>query len=375
MKKKLNILFIAIACLLVLPVAAFAQLPSPSHGWNLGNTLEPPCGEGCWGPAATQALINQIAAQGFNTVRIPCAWNSHAAARTYAIDPAFMARVKQVVDWCLAKNMSVIINDHWDNGWFENSTFNRYDSRLNSHLQTLWQQIANNFKNYDSRLLFACANEPNADTQAKTAVLFQYYQNWVNTIRATGGNNTTRWIIVQGPNTNPTKSYDWVTMPSDPTPGRLMLEVHYYEPWQFTEMTSDANWGNMFYFWGQNYHSTTLPSRNPNWNSEEAFLNGEMDKMKTKFVNNGYPVLFGEWAADKKPAEPDLTGGLIDLNYASVTYWNKYVHDAINSRGMFGTCWDINGRIFDWNTGAILNQTLLDAVLGRSALPRPPGTL
>jgi endoglucanase len=86
-------------------------------------------------------------------------------------------------------------------------------------------------------------------------------------------------------------------------------------------------------------------------------------------------VLFGEWAADKKPAEPDLTGALIDLNYASVTYWNKFVHDAINSRGMFSTCWDINGRIFDWTTGAVQDQNMLNAVLGKSALPRPPGTL
>lgn len=374
MKKLFSPILVAITCMLTMPMVAFAQLPSPSKGWNLGNTLEPPCGEGCWGPPATQALINSVAAAGFNTVRIPCAWNSHANSQK-VIDPAYMARVKQVVDWCLAKNMHVIINDHWDNGWFENNSFTRYDSKLNSRLQTLWQQIANTFKNYDSRLLFACANEPNADTQAKTTVLFRYYQNWVNTIRATGGNNTTRWIIVQGPYTNPSHTYNWVTMPTDPTPGRLMLEVHYYEPWQFTHLDSDQSWGNMFYFWGQGYHSTTLPSRNATW-GEEAFLNGEMDKMKTKFVNAGYPVLFGEWSADKKPAgSPGLTGGLIDLNYASVTYWNKYVYDAINSRGMFSTHWDIHGRIFDWNTGAILNQTLLDSVLGKSALPRPPGTL
>ena len=62
----------------MLSSAAFAQLPTPSYGWNLGNTLEPPCGEGCWGPPATQALINSVANAGFNTIRIPCAWDSHA---------------------------------------------------------------------------------------------------------------------------------------------------------------------------------------------------------------------------------------------------------------------------------------------------------
>ena len=93
---------LAIVCLLILQLGAFAQLPTPSYGWNLGNTLEPPCGEGCWGPPATQALINAVTNAGFNTIRIPCAWDSHANQSTYQIDPAYMARVKQVVDWCIA---------------------------------------------------------------------------------------------------------------------------------------------------------------------------------------------------------------------------------------------------------------------------------
>jgi len=72
-----------IVCLLMLQVGAFAQLPTPNYAVNLGNTLEPPCGEGCWGPPATQALINGFAHAGFNTIRIPCAWDSHANQSTY----------------------------------------------------------------------------------------------------------------------------------------------------------------------------------------------------------------------------------------------------------------------------------------------------
>ena len=100
MNKRLNALIVANVCLLMLPMVTFAQLPTPTYGWNLGNTLEPPCGEGCWGGPATQALINAVADAGFNAVRIPCAWDSHANQTTYVIDPAYMARVKEVVDWC-----------------------------------------------------------------------------------------------------------------------------------------------------------------------------------------------------------------------------------------------------------------------------------
>jgi len=128
-------IIIAMACLLMLPLAALSQLPSPTYGWNLGNTLEPPTGEGSWGPPATQNLINGVAGAGFNTVRLPVAWNSHANQSTYQIDAAWMARVKQVVDWCYAKNLYVIINSHWDNGWLENNITGSVDSTINAKQQ------------------------------------------------------------------------------------------------------------------------------------------------------------------------------------------------------------------------------------------------
>src|SRR4051812_31165394 len=92
---------VALACLLVLPLAALAQLRSPTYGWNLGNTLEAPSGVGTWAPAPTQALINAVANAGFNTIRIPCAWDSNANHSNNQINAAYMAQVKQTVDWCL----------------------------------------------------------------------------------------------------------------------------------------------------------------------------------------------------------------------------------------------------------------------------------
>ena len=355
---------LAAVWMLALSTGAFAQLPSPSHGWNLGNTMEATCGVGCWGAPPTQALINSVAAAGFNTVRVPCAWMTHSDS-SGTIDPTYMSQVKQVVDWCYAKNLYVIVNDHWDGGWFDGSNFNTYDPTINSRMQTMWTQIANTFKNYDSRLLFACANEPPTNTQTQSNVLYQYFQNWVTYMRATGGTNSTRWLIVQAPSCNIDYATNWVTsMPTDPA-HHVMLECHDYSPYQFTLMGSDQSWGAMFYFWGAAYHVTgTLASRNATW-GEESYIDGELDKCKA-FVNRGIPVLVGEWRAEPKGTESDLTGQYITQNYNSCTYWDYYYHNAANSRGVYVTCWDTPGQIFNWTTGAVVDQTQINALLGRS---------
>jgi endoglucanase len=138
MNKQLRNLALTIGGILMLHGVAFAQLPTPCKGFNIGNTLEANCGEGCWGGTASQALINAIAAQGFNVVRIPCAWDSHANQSTYQIDAAWMARVKQVVDWCLAKNMHVVLNCHWDGGWLENNITGTVNSTINAKMNSYW---------------------------------------------------------------------------------------------------------------------------------------------------------------------------------------------------------------------------------------------
>src|SRR6185369_369909 len=156
------------------------------------NTLEPPSGEGTWGPAATQNLINGVANAGFNTVRLPVAWDSHANQSNYQIDAAWMARVKQVVDWCYARNLYVVLNIHWDGGWLENNITDTVNPTINAKMQSYWTQIATTFKGYDSKLIFAGANEPNANTSAQVATLMTYYQSFISAVRATGGDNTSR---------------------------------------------------------------------------------------------------------------------------------------------------------------------------------------
>jgi endoglucanase len=364
MRTLISALLLLFAASAAPPAQAAQVMPTP--GFNLGNTLE-----STWGYAPpTQALINSIADAGFKTLRVPCAWDFNSTNGT--INAAYMQQVANVVDWALARGMYVVINDHWDGGWFERNAFNSYDANLNSKLISIWTQVANRFKWYDSdKLSFAVANEPGASNQTQTNVLYQYYQNWINAMRANGGGNAVRWLVVQAPS-----PWDWsvllnygLNMPVD-SAHKLMIEEHTYDPGEFTVQTSDEDWRKMTYFWGSAYHvSGSLANRNAVSGTEESYLQAQFTKLKTNFADRGYPVLIGEWAGQPKPAESDLTGLYIDQNFRSVTYYDKFMANTISSFGFSGTYFAGQNDLFDATTGAVLNQTKLNAVLGISALP------
>lgn len=342
---------------------AYSQLPTATQvaanmrvGFNVGNTLEAIGGETAWGnPMITQSFINSVKAAGFNTVRLPIAWDNHATNGT--IDAAWLARVKQVVDYCINQDLYVIINIHWDNGWLENNVTTSAQAAVNAKQQGYWTQIANYFKAYDQRVLFASANEPNVENATGMSVLMSYHQTFVNAVRATGGNNSSRTLIIQGPSTDIEKTNNLMnSMPTDQIANRLMVEVHYYTPYQFCLMTADADWGIMFYYWGNGYHSTIDPTRNATW-GEENDLNTFFGMMKTKFVNNGIPVIVGEFGAYKRTGIADQA-----LHNASVEYFNKYVVQQAIANGMIPYYWDTGGLI-DRNTGAIKDQGVLNALM------------
>ncbi|MVT08183.1 cellulase family glycosylhydrolase [Chitinophaga tropicalis] len=344
-----------------------AQLPTAQQvasqmkvGWNLGNTLEAICGENAWGnPNTSQALINAVKAAGFNTVRIPCAWDCHTT--NGVIDAAWLARVKTVVDYCINNNMYAIINIHWDGGWLENNCTTSAQSAVNAKQQNYWTQIANYFKNYNEHLLFASANEPSVSDATGMSVLLSYHQTFVNAVRATGGNNSSRTLIIQGPGTNIDNTNTLMnTLPTDPIANRLMVEVHYYTPWQFCGLTEDASWGSMFYYWGNGYHSATETSRNATW-GEESEVERALGLMKSKYTNNGIPVLMGEFGTIKRtnPSDPSL-------HQASREYFNRYVTGSAIAKGIIPVYWD-NGAsdfaIFNRNTGAITDQGVVNAIM------------
>jgi endoglucanase len=368
-----SVLFILSAFIFTTPL--LSQLPTATEiarnlkiGWNIVNTLEVPINninaETGWGnPKVNQTLINAVCNAGFNTIRIPCAWDSHANQSTLEIDTAWLRRVREVVDYCYANNMYVIINCHWDNGWLENNVTEAKKDTVNKKQKAYWTQIANYFKDYDEHLLFAGANEPNVNDATGMAVLSSYHQTFIDAVRSTGGNNSSRVLVIQGPSTDIEKTNTLMkTMPTDSISDRLIAEIHYYTPWNFCGLTTDESWGKMFYFWGKDYHSTTNPGRNATW-GEESTVESYFQLMKTKFVDKGIPMVLGEYGAVKRTS---LTGNDLTLHIASREYWFQYVTNAALRYGMIPYCWD-NG-IFDRNNGAVVDQGTLDAIV-RGAAP------
>src|SRR5688500_10519351 len=336
-------------------------------GWNLGNTLEAIGGETAWGnPQTTQALIDKVKASGFNAVRIPVSWNQYANASTAQIQAQWLDRVKQVVQYCINDGLYVILNIHWDGGWLDGNITTRAQASVNAKQKAFWEQIATKMRDFDEHLMFASANEPPVEDATQMNILLSYHQTFINAVRSTGGKNTYRVLVIQGPSTDIDKTATLMnTLPSDPTPNKMMAEVHYYNPWQFCGLTEDATWGTMFYYWGNGYHSTTDPARNTTW-GEESYVIEAFQKMKTKFVNQGIPVVLGEYGVIRRST---LTGDALTLHLASRAYWNKYITQQAIAHGLLPFYWD-NGYltnhefgIFNRQNNTVGDQQVLDALV------------
>ncbi len=351
------------ALLLLWPMAVWSQtLPTATQvaaqiqlGWNLGNTLEAQCGETAWGnPAVTQQFINSVKAAGFNSIRIPAAWDCHANQSTMTIDAAWMARVKQVVDYAYGQGMYVVLNIHWDGGWLEEHPLYSYQTAVNQKQNAYWTQIATAFRDYNERLLFAGTNEVHADygtpTTEHITVQQSYNQTFVNAVRATGGNNASRTLVVQTYNTNAWHGLNYFSMPADTIPNRLIVEIHHYDPYDFTLNPS----GSCLY-WGAPYPSQSACT----W-AQEAYHDDLFAQVKTKWVSQNIPVIIGEYGVATRP----------NLSLPARQYYLEYVNRAAATNGLKTFYWDngvqpgqTNGfAIFDRNTGAVIDQGVLDAI-------------
>jgi endoglucanase len=332
-------------------------------GLNIGNTLEAIGSENAWGnPNITQAFVDTAKAKGFTAIRLPCSWDQYSNATTAKISDTWLNRVKDVVQYCINADMYVVLNIHWDGGWLENHVTVADRDAVTAKQKAFWEQIATHLRDYDERLIFASANEPNCDSVAEMEVLLAYHQTFIDAVRSTGGRNAYRTLILQAPNTNMGLAETlWTKMPTDTVANRLMAEVHFYDPSQFTIINKDESWGKMFYYWGKDYHSTVEPDRNATW-GEEATVDAHMALAKTVFIDKGIPVIVGEYAVTVRTTPLDL-----ELHRASRAYWMKYVTQKALASGLVPFVWDVGGLI-DRNSLAVLDQRVLDAVLEGAGL-------
>jgi endoglucanase len=336
-------------------------------GWNCGNTLEAIGGETNWGnPKITSQLIQLVKQSGFNAIRLPCSWNQYTNQETAEIKSSWLNRIKEVVQLCVNEDMYVILNIHWDGGWLEEHCTADKQIENNAKQKALWEQIATQLRDFDEHLLFASANEPNVNDAGQMSVLMSYHQTFINAVRSTGGKNSYRVLVVQGPSTDIEKTNSLMTtMPTDEIEDRLMAEIHYYTPYQFCLMTEDADWGKMAYYWGTDYHSTTQIDRNATW-GEESTVDDLMGRMKSKFVNHGIPVILGEYAAIRRS---DLPGDSLDLHLASRAHYLKYVTEKAKANGILPFYWDAGNMgknasaLFNRQNNTVYDQQAIDSLL------------
>ncbi len=289
-------------------------------GWNLGNTLDATDGSGLntetsWGnPVTTKAMLDLIKAKGFKTVRIPVTWNKHfGEAPDYAIDNAWLDRVEEVVNYVLDNQMYAILNTHHDE-WVTLTTASQ--TQITDKLVKIWNQIANRFKDYSDYLVFETLNEPrlygtqyewNGGTPEARSVLNAYNAAVVSAIRATGGNNALRHIMIPThAATAMAVAQDALVIPNNDS--RIIISQHTYWPYSFTMQEPGTNtWGT---------------------DKDKAECDAELDRIRAKFVSRGIPVVIGEWGTVNKN------------NTAARAFHAEYYTRAVIERGMLPVWWD-----------------------------------
>lgn len=325
-------------------------------GWNVGNSLDAVGGETAWGnPMITRELIDSVKAAGFDTLRLPVAWSKFSDPENFVIEQSWMNRVEEVVNYALDADMYVIMNIHWDNGWMQ-PTYAEQEY-VNNRLAIMWTQIAEHFEGYDHRLLFAGTNEVMVEgdygtpTEEYYTVQNSFNQTFVDTVRATGGNNADRYLVVQGFNTNIDHTVNFAEIPDDTVQDRLLMEVHYYDPYNFTlnESSDITQWGSI----------ATDPNATESW-ANESYVDSQFDRMQTHFVEQGIGVILGEYGVISRDNVQD--------HDVYRNYWNEYITQSAVNHDMVPVYWD-NGyagnggfAIFDRYNGSIIEPELVDVL-------------
>ena len=311
------------------------------NGWNLGNTLDAKFDgdkankglstETSWGmPLTTKAMIQAVAAKGFKTIRIPVSWHNHITIEeNYKIDPDWLNRVKTLVDWSLESGMRAIINIHHDNlsesqmastyGFCvpENSDALKNKSLL--YISAIWTQLSEAFKDYDERLVFELLNEPRAVgksyewngsgtlVQNANKIIREYEKAALDIIRASGGKNASRYVMVPPYAASPNMTEGW-SLPKDSAGGKLIVSVHAYTPYEFCMSTADVK-------------SFT--------DSHKGSIDWLFSSLKENYISKEIPVIIGEASASDKN------------NTAERKNWAEYYFKKAKALGIPVIVWEI----------------------------------
>ncbi len=346
---------------------AFELVHKMGLGINLGNTMEAYCAnaanttqlETYWGqPVTTQAMITGMKRAGFHSIRIPVSWSSMMSKDgKYTIDPRLLERVKTIIQYAFQEDMYVIINIHWDGQWW--GQFGDKDSSVRdqawARYEAFWTQISAYYKDFSDHLIFESANEELGERlnddwnmgSTQTGVLTtnecyqttnQINQKFVDIVRASGGNNDNRFLLIAGFDTNISKTCDSrYVMPTDTTPGHLLVSVHYYSPAVYCLVDKvDNSWG----------YSATWGT-----DADKAAMKEELQTMKRTFVDRGYPVVIGEY-------------GVSDTRMDDNTFVRKEGRDLFFqtlcdytlNNGMCPVLWDTGG-VYNKTTCQVKNET------------------
>ena len=308
-------------------ISAAELIAEMGTGWNLGNTMDSEeGGETGWGnPVTTKEMIDEVHRAGFDTLRIPTTWkNSMGGAPDYTVDSEWLKRLEEIVGYALENDMYVIINTHHDTDWIKP----QYEDVENVKVQlaALWTQIAEYFKDYGDHLIFEGLNEPrivgganewNGGTEEGRDCLNQLNDVFVKTVRATGGNNETRTLLITTFAAQPAASgVSALIVPDDKYVG---VSIHAYTPYRFTYDSVGESWNTAVF---------------------DGSCASEIDSLfaglNEAFISKGIPVIITEYGSVSKMI--DKTWYI--TNTEEVAKWAKHYVSAAEKYGIPCVWWD-----------------------------------
>ncbi|MFF4590279.1 cellulase family glycosylhydrolase [Streptomyces sp. NPDC001388] len=354
--RKLTALLLAVVLLPLLPATARADdppVPPPSSpaarstvaamqpGWNLGNTYDAIPDETSWGnPPVTRALLKKVRSQGFKSIRLPVTWGIHeGAAPGHTIDPVWMAKVRQVVDWALDEDLYVLLNMHHDSWMWADDLPTDHDAVLARYGAT-WTQIAAEFRDEPSRLVFESINEPTfsgtSGDEENYRLLAELNRAFHRIVRESGGANATRLLVLPTLYTNADQGRldalaAELTSLRDPM---VATTVHFYGWWPFSVNIAGYT----------RFDATS-----------EQDLTGTFDRVYHAFVDRGIPVVIGEYAL---LAYDHTRPGIIERG--EVRKYFEFLGDYARRRKLTTMLWDagqfLNRDTLQWRDPELFAQ-------------------